>query len=185
MIDLTNHFLITTPNFPGQSIYARSVIYITEHDKTTGAVGVIINRPIGKHIDKVLQSINVENPLAIDKFLYWGGPVSMDTGYVLHKMGKNIKNQAFEITNNKNTLSEIVENNKECDELFIAMGYCGWTQNQIEYEFKKDAWIVVPADKEILFNINPVDKYDAALRKLGVRHVNQLVYGDMTSQSVS
>jgi putative transcriptional regulator len=50
----------------------------------------------------------------------------------------------------------------------IALGYAGWGAGQLEQEMLENAWLTVPADKAILFDLPPTQRWEAAARLLGV-----------------
>jgi putative AlgH/UPF0301 family transcriptional regulator len=50
----------------------------------------------------------------------------------------------------------------------VTLGYAGWGAGQLESEIAQNAWLTVNAAPQIIFDVPAVDKYDAALRLLGV-----------------
>ena len=175
MINLTNYFLVASPTAPRECIYSRSVVYITEHAETNGAVGVIINRPIGKTVNQIFNNMNIRrnNRQLTQNQLFWGGPLSSENGYVLHKVNNNHE-QLFELTNNKGVLIEMIED-RNCNEIFISLGYCGWMQSQLEEDIKLGNWLVIPARNGIIFEVDPIDRYEESLHILGIRNIYQLL----------
>lgn len=179
MMNLTNHFLVAMPSL-SQDVFTGSVVFITEHSLENGAIGVIVNKPLGKTLKNAFQDVDLTayNPNWADSQLYLGGPVSAENGFVLHRT-MSADGKLFELTNNRNVLSEIAESQFK-DDLFISIGYAAWTSLQVEAEIKHNDWLVVKADAGLIFEIDPINRYDEAMRLLGIKNVSQLYFsGDV------
>jgi putative transcriptional regulator len=50
----------------------------------------------------------------------------------------------------------------------MALGYAGWGAGQLEEEIRSNAWLNVPVDPAILFDIPYEDRWNAAMKLLGV-----------------
>ena len=53
-------------------------------------------------------------------------------------------------------------------EAVVALGYAGWDGGQLEDEIKANAWLSVPVDCGIIFNLPFESRWQAAGRLLGV-----------------
>ena len=84
-VNLTHHFLIAMPNMADPN-FARSLTYICEHNDQ-GALGVVVNRPIDMTLGALFEQIEIplqdRNWAALP--VYYGGPVQVDRGFVLHR----------------------------------------------------------------------------------------------------
>ena len=127
-MSLNNHFLIATPSVMQDSIFHDSVIYITQHSATQGAIGVIINKPITNNLSDLFASIKLkENHFKLDNnFLLLGGPVKTNIGFCLQKTKKpeledlasiynsifatTITHNAVKINNSNNNLLNVNSN---------------------------------------------------------------------------
>ena len=87
-VSYKDHFLIAAPNMKDPT-FAGTVVYLCEHTKS-GAMGIVINRSIRLSVESLLQRIGIENkkPALKDVFLYDGGPVQIERGFVLHSANK-------------------------------------------------------------------------------------------------
>ena len=103
-----------------------------------------------------------------------GGPVSSDNGFVLHRRVSD-DDKLFELTNNRNVLDEIAKSEYKND-LFVAVGYASWLPLQIENEISNNHWLVVKANIDLIFSVEPLERYDEAMRLLGVNSVSQLYF---------
>ena len=50
----------------------------------------------------------------------------------------------------------------------LALGYAGWSAGQLETEIQRNGWLNCPADPEIVFDPESQDKYERALRRIGI-----------------
>jgi putative transcriptional regulator len=51
---------------------------------------------------------------------------------------------------------------------FIALGYAGWESGQLEREMLDNAWLSIPADENIVFELPYEERWPAVWRRLGV-----------------
>ena len=54
----------------------------------------------------------------------------------------------------------------------VALGYAGWAPGQLEDEIQKNGWLTVRADLDLIFDVPPEARYDAAMSALGVNAAN-------------
>ena len=50
----------------------------------------------------------------------------------------------------------------------MSLGYAGWAPGQLEQELSQNAWLTVPADLDVVFNLPPEHRLIAAMKLLGV-----------------
>ena len=86
-VNLTDNFLIAMPTLE-DPYFSHALVYICEHNEN-GALGIIVNRPIDMNLaglfDKIDIKLDAEN--LADLPVYFGGPVQLDRGFVLHRAG--------------------------------------------------------------------------------------------------
>jgi putative transcriptional regulator len=170
--NLTHHFLIAMPNMV-DSNFARSLTYIAEHNDQ-GALGVIVNRPIDMTLAALLERIDVPfqaRDLALQP-IYFGGPVQTDRGFVLHRPAgdwhSTLKvNEDVGLTSSRDILEAVGAEGKPA-EFIVTLGYAGWAAGQLEQELADNAWLTVPADMAIVFELPPEERLVAAMQSLGV-----------------
>ena len=178
MLNLTDHFLVAMPS-PQNDMFAGSVVYVTEHSFESGAVGVIINKPLGKTLKNAFKDVDFSlyHPKWSDNSLFLGGPVSGDNGFVLHRTGNGRdRGRLFELTNDRNVLNKIAASEHK-DNLFISVGYAAWGSLQIESEICRNSWLVVKGDQGLIFDVEPLHRYSEAMRLLGINNVSHLYVG--------
>ena len=169
---LVNHFLIAMPQLDDPH-FSRSVTYICQHDEE-GAMGIIINRPLDMNMGEVYTHLEIscKDEQLDQQPLYFGGPVQTERGFVLHGPSKNWQgtlsiSDQIALTTSSDILSDIAQHRGPKENL-VALGYAGWEMGQLEQELSDNAWLNVPADPKIMFDL-PIDKrWHAAATLLGV-----------------
>jgi putative transcriptional regulator len=53
-------------------------------------------------------------------------------------------------------------------QILVTLGYAGWGPGQLEEEIKQNAWLTVPADPDIIFNLPISERIPAAAKLLGI-----------------
>ena len=177
---LKNHFLIATPQLDS-GFFAGSVTYICEHD-ADGAMGIVANHPLDVRVDEVLDQLSLADAARPhNQPVLAGGPLHTDRGFVLHSRAQRhwqdsmTIGDCIQLTTSLDILSAIAANAGPRHNL-IALGYAGWAPGQLEAELEDHAWLTVPADHHLLFDVPHHKKLDAALRKMGVDLANLAPY---------
>lgn len=174
--NLTHHFLIAMPAM-ADSTFARALTYVAEHNEQ-GALGIIVNRPIDMTVAALFERL--ELPLKAEDLaaqpVYFGGPVQTDRGFVLHRpVGQWHSTLAVHdevgLTSSRDILQTVGEQDQPGD-ILITLGYAGWTAGQLEQELVDNAWLTVPADLSIVFDLPPEERLAAAMQILGVDFAN-------------
>ena len=164
-----NKFLIAMPSI-NDPIFQKSLILMCDYGKD-GAMGLIINKPID---DNMLMNVFSDfdmNKLYEHSKIYFGGPVGLDTCFVLHD-SKYLSDDSLSLskelsmTSNNQILNDI-KNNKGPNKYMVTLGYAGWDKNQLDKEIKNGDWLVVPADNNFIFKISDDKKWDISCSHLG------------------
>ncbi|MCB1887356.1 MAG: YqgE/AlgH family protein [Rhodocyclaceae bacterium] len=174
--NLTNHFLIAMPALTDPN-FSRTVTLIAEHNDQ-GALGVIINKPLDMDMAALFDRIDlpINDPELAGLPVYFGGPVQTDRGFVLHRpagewhSSLNIADQ-MALTSSKDILQSVGEHGVPHDVL-VSLGYAGWSPGQLEQELGQNAWLTVPADVSIVFDIPPEERFAAAMQLLGIDYAS-------------
>lgn len=171
-INLTDHFLIAMPGM-ADSYFSKTLVYIAEHNER-GALGVIVNRPIDMSLGTLLEKIDV--PLEAVEIanlpVLFGGPVQTDRGFVLHRPVGNwqstlIVNPQVGLTSSRDVLQAVARTGQPRD-VMVTLGYAGWSAGQLEHELARNAWLTVPAQMRILFELPFEERLASALESLGI-----------------
>ena len=175
-INLTDHFLIAMPAME-DPYFAKSLVYVAEHSDQ-GTLGVIVNRPIDMTLSALFQRIElpfVSGTLA-DLPVFFGGPVQTDRGFVLHRplgawQSTLAVNAEIGLTTSRDVLQSVGQAGYPGD-LVVTLGYSGWASGQLEHEISQNAWLTVPADPRILFELPYEERLPSALELLGIDLAN-------------
>ena len=150
--------------------FVRSVIYMVHHN-ATGAMGLIINRPIwDTPLSELLEQAGLDGKGVKEKIrVHFGGPVEPEQGFVLHTADYNIEGtevvkDGIAVTARSEILRAIGTGTGPRQSLF-ALGYAGWAPGQLEAEIKAGAWEIVPADTALVFDENADTKWERAMAK--------------------
>lgn len=166
-----NHFLIAMPTLADPN-FSRSVTWLCEHNDD-GAMGIVINRPsdvsvgeLFRHLEMAISVANTDAPVLI------GGPVQTDRGFVIHRPGSLWistwpVSDAASLTTSKDVLVAMAQGVGPAD-AFVALGYAGWGAGQLEQELLDNAWLTVPADPRILFDIPLDQRWNEAAKLIGI-----------------
>jgi len=171
-IDLSHHFLIAMPAMT-DPIFAKSLTYVCEHNEQ-GALGIVVNRPISLTLGELFAQIKIPlNPTELEELpVHFGGPVQTDRGFVLHEPTGEwhstlLVKGKIGMTTSKDIL-EAVGQGTGPRNILVTLGYAGWSQGQLEHELSQNAWLSVPANEEILFDMPAEERLAAAMALLGV-----------------
>lgn len=169
---LNNQFLLAMPALGDPNFY-RSVTYICQHD-ADGALGIVINRPMGLTLAEVFQQMSLPDKSA--KFaaqpVMEGGPVQRERGFVIHPGGSewqsslNVSDR-LAVTSSRDVL-EAMAAGEGPDKALVALGYAGWGAGQLDMELAANAWLTAPCDEEILFEMTFEQRWTAAAARIGI-----------------
>jgi putative transcriptional regulator len=169
---LGNHFLIAMPNLVDENFY-QSVTFLCEHN-AEGAMGIVINRPHHISVGELLQHVGIDEiPTELfSKPVYQGGPVQVERGFVIHTGADDWESTLriapnLAVTTSRDILVAIAEGHGPKQTL-VTLGYAGWDAGQLDQEIAQNAWLSAPADHEVLFELPPSIRFDAAARLIGV-----------------
>ena len=171
-VNLTHHFLIAMPAMTDPH-FANSLTYVCEHNPE-GALGIVVNKPIDMTLSTLFEQIDIplEDRLLVDAPVHFGGPVQIDRGFVLHRPIGNWQstlavNDAVGLTTSKDVLEAAGRGEGPAD-MFVSLGYAGWSAGQLEMELAQNAWLTVEADPDVLFDLPAERRLAAAVRLLGI-----------------
>src|ERR1700742_937520 len=177
---LDGQMLIAMPAMQDER-FARSVIYMCAHS-SEGAMGIVVNHP-APHISFADLLVKPDLIPAKDKIqlpttaggvtVLKGGPVETERGFVLHSADFFIENSTLPIdegiclTATLDILKAIARGAGPASAI-LALGYAGWAPGQLENEIQHNGWLHCDADPDLIFGDDVEEKYDRALRKIGI-----------------
>jgi putative transcriptional regulator len=164
-LPLRGKLLIADPSLRDGS-FNRSVILLTDHSPEGGAAGLILNQPIGKVVGDFLTgkeftalrqlAVHVGGPVCHDqltfssfwwtkkKGLHWALRISAEQAAIhAHRPGRIVR--AF-------------------------LGYSGWSAGQLENELRRNSWVTVGAQPDLLGHDHDGSLWSALLRRVSPLH---------------
>jgi putative transcriptional regulator len=137
--------LVAHPNMLDPN-FRRSVLFISAHTEEEGAIGVIINRPLDKHVSELVTDATPSGLGDVPVFL--GGPVAtnqlMFAAFAWQGRDSLSLNQNVAIEE----AHELVKQDRSAICAFV--GYAGWTAGQLENELRQNAWLLQKPDRAAL-----------------------------------
>ena len=167
---LVGRFLVAAPSMPDER-FQKSVVFICKHD-TEGALGIIVNNKVDDlPLGQVYKQLGIEVPgPAADKAVLFGGPVETSRGLVLHSA--DYKREETLMIEGGMALTASLEILKDMaggqgpQRAWLALGHSGWAPGQLDQEMQDNAWLVVDADRELVFDAHFESKWQRALDRL-------------------
>ncbi|MFO1321910.1 MAG: YqgE/AlgH family protein [Burkholderiales bacterium] len=153
--------------------FAHTLTYICEHNDQ-GALGVVVNRPLEMTLKALFSEVDLE--LADGRLhgqpVYFGGPVQTDRGFVLHRPLGQWKSSLpvaddVGLTTSRDILEAVAAGDGP-ERLIVSLGYAGWAAGQLEDEIGQNAWLTVAARPDVMFDLAPEARLQAALELLGI-----------------
>ncbi|MDP2643638.1 MAG: YqgE/AlgH family protein [Desulfobacterales bacterium] len=176
MATLKGQFLSAMPGLVDPNFF-QTVTCLCEHT-SQGAVGIVVNRMHGSLTAKdIFQELNIDYTPGVGSLpVHVGGPVHVNEIFVLHGMSSDW-NGTVKITpkigvTNTGDIVEAIARGRGPESFIICLGCAGWAPGQLEYEIKKNAWLISPADEEIIFHLPIGTRWEGAVRKMGIDPVS-------------
>ncbi len=156
--------------------FNKTVIYIYEHSQEYGARGIVINKPAVKmSFSDILTQLKIEETsITNTPQILLGGPDEITHGFILHsddyfRPETNYIQNNIALTSTQDILEDIAKG-KGPEQKLIALGCASWIRGQLEDEIMSNVWLTAPADTNLLFQTPYLDRWQQAIRSLGVNH---------------
>ena len=168
---IAGQFLVAAPSMRDPR-FAGTVILMIKHSER-GALGFVINRVNGhRPIAEILTALGRKSDGVKGNIdIHWGGPVERNVAVVLHTRdykGKDTRDApaGLALTGNPDILQAIGRGKGPKRAIFLR-GYAGWGPGQLDRELAAKAWVVVPADRTIVFARNHHETWKRAYARRG------------------
>lgn len=170
---MKGHILISMPHLT-DPYFGRSLVFICEHDEN-GAMGLIFNKTFEDESIKSIFPTLVINDDAISEVIspmYFGGPVSLERGFLLHSPDY-LTDETLQVTPDFSLSSDsaIIDAIREGDgpaHFKMMLGYAGWGGGQLEREIENGDWLFQEVTPEFVFDGNDADKWLSATQSFGI-----------------
>tara|TARA_Y100000758_G_scaffold236297_1_gene172651 strand:- start:35 stop:592 length:558 start_codon:yes stop_codon:yes gene_type:complete len=173
MNSLKNHILIAMPHL-ADPYFGKSVVLLCDHT-TEGAMGIVVNRPISDpELKKLFSEIYPQGNSLLNKYssVYFGGPVMLERGIVLHTPEISAKgtiniSSDFALTTHKEILNNIDKDTSSL-QFKLAIGHAGWTKGQLEREIENGDWLIQDTTRDFIFNTPDELMWNQAALSFGI-----------------
>ena len=156
--------------------FRRSVIVLTAH-ADDGAMGFVVNRPIQATVPEVLDGLDVPWFGAADEPVWAGGPVGQQSGFVIFDQETGLEDLASEqlvpglwLSASLDTLRSLGA--RPPGRFRLLLGYAGWSPGQLENEVIQGAWMALPPDPGLVFDVPHDRMWEEAFRRIGIDPAN-------------
>jgi len=126
--------------------FRRTVLFISEHDPSQGALGVIINRPLDRQVADLVTDAPPVSLAEVPVFL--GGPVGKNQ--LMFAAFEWQKGKGLKLNHNVALEQASDAAGRKLVTICAFVGYAGWRAGQLESELKQKAWLVQKANSSLL-----------------------------------
>ena len=163
---LQGNLILADPSLKEPTFF-QSVLLLTEHNEESGALGYILNRPIGKKVGDLLSAESLpveqyENLSEVPVFL--GGPVNTEH-LTFSALGWSEQDESLQYSTHLSA-AEAVMHQMEGFHIRAFVGYSGWSEGQLEGELERNSWITHKPEREIIDVSQVEDLWKDLLREL-------------------
>ncbi len=170
---LAGKLLIAMPGLVDPNFW-HAVVLVGVHNTEEGAFGLVINRPINVDLSEILEELGEAVTVNDLPQVLAGGPVEPNHGFVVfegdcqqHDETALEVDSDIMVSGSTETLADLAQGKLE-GRYHLCLGYSGWYPGQLEREIEDNSWLVAPLDTSIIFEVPIEDRWNAALRSIGV-----------------
>ena len=138
---LVAHPMMADPNF------RHAILYLSHHSSEDGALGFILNRPLGQKAGELEIEGSLEHIAHVP--LFEGGPVSRNQ-VIVASLQWDQQAGACKFEPLEKPEGEFNLPAGHNDTLRVFLGYAGWSKNQLEREIALNSWLVLKPHPELL-----------------------------------
>jgi putative transcriptional regulator len=160
---LEGQLLVATPQLMDPN-FARTLVLLIQHSQE-GALGVVINRPLGKSIQELWREVG-SSPCHSRQPVYLGGPVPgpLMSLHTRPNLAEAEPVPGVFFAAKKQHLDELVLTEEPAYKVFV--GHAGWGAGQLENELQQGAWRTLAAAAEHVFSTDE-GLWETVFRQLG------------------
>ena len=163
--------------------FTRTVVLLLQHVPDEMTLGVITNRPLGdkeklypsEELESLTDGLDIAEATRSEMF-YQGGPVEPSSLIYLHRV-PDVGGDATTICpglfagGDLDALRAHGTSDESVDPfLRFFLGYAEWAPGQLEAEIALGAWILAPAEADLVFSEDPDRLWQDALHTLGGKY---------------
>ena len=168
----TGQLLIAMPGMQDERFY-KTVIYLCAHTDD-GAMGLVLNQVIkGLSFPGLLEQLGIDGAVSDRSVpIHFGGPVESGRGFVLHS-NEYQQDATLEVDGDISLTATVdilkaIARGRGPKHSLLALGYAGWGPGQLDDEIRANGWLQAPADMDLIFDDDQVDKWERSIAKIGI-----------------
>ncbi len=155
---LVAHPMMADPNF------RRTILYLSHHSAEDGALGFILNRPLGQNAGELALSETLDHVSHVP--LFEGGPVQRNQ-IIVASLEWDPAAGACKFEPLERPAEDFALPSGLDDKLRVFLGYAGWSKNQLEREIALNSWLVIRPHPDLLRNDADDDTWRRIMNGLG------------------
>ncbi|MCP4623693.1 MAG: YqgE/AlgH family protein [bacterium] len=158
--------------------FRETVVLLIRYGKT-GAMGLVINRPIQVKLSAVIPDIKELE--GSKKTLHLGGPVQPNKMLLLMKSAKPPPESMLifgdvYLSSSREELRRVIKSTNTEEKFRIYAGYAGWAPGQLESECDNGDWHILEANATALFDKKPSEIWPELIHRFTVDWVHLKTY---------
>jgi putative transcriptional regulator len=163
-------FLLARPELPDPN-FNDTIVLIVDYGVNEGAFGLIVNRPTDVPVSRVFPE--AARPGRSTSRLHFGGPVSGEVMLVLFVAPGEVEGAArvFDDVFLSGDRDLVINSAAAGDTFRVYSGYSGWAPGQLEAEMARGDWIVIPAEREVVFSLVPQEEWQRLFDRVNRRFI--------------
>ena len=168
----SGQLLIAMPGMQDERFY-KTVIYLCAHTDD-GAMGLVLNQVIkGLSFPGLLEQLGIDGGVSDRSVpIHFGGPVESGRGFVLHS-NEYQQDATLEVDGDISLTATVdilkaIARGRGPKHSLLALGYAGWGPGQLDDEIRANGWLQAPADIDLIFDDDQVDKWERSIAKIGI-----------------
>ena len=168
----SGQLLIAMPGMQDERFY-KTVIYLCAHSDD-GAMGLVLNQVIkGLSFPGLLEQLGIDGGVSDRSVpIHFGGPVESGRGFVLHS-NEYQQDATLEVDGDISLTATVdilkaIARGRGPKHSLLALGYAGWGPGQLDDEIRANGWLQAPADMDLIFDDDQVDKWERSIAKIGI-----------------
>jgi putative transcriptional regulator len=179
--------LIAAPPL-GDPNFDRTVVLLALHG-AEGALGFVVNRTAELTLGELFVRAGYRDAeITDDSPVYFGGPVQPTSGWIVSldptlpgdSSGVIALGERIRVSSSRSAFDELVRDaelrhhrgaSADCADpkrRIVVLGYSGWGPGQLEGEIAAGAWLPVPLDEGVIFDVALPSKWERAYGLLGL-----------------
>lgn len=176
-------FLIASPPL-GDPNFDRTVVLLAIHGDG-GALGFVVNRAAPMTLGELLSlaGYSTDKGVKDGSKVFLGGPVQPSSGWILcldpsldaAESGVIAVGDRVRVTSSRAAFDALARDvatrspgEVDPKRRTVLLGYSGWGPGQLEGEIAMGAWLPVPLDEGVLFDVSLEDRWERAYARSGL-----------------